>query len=109
MDSIDKQLADLQQQIIPHLKQTIIERERQIEQLITNLRKHESKEAGIDATTNSLTQERELVIRLNDRIGTQESHIKSLTEENESLRGINLRLQMGKPTLAEFPDKSPVV
>lgn len=92
MDSKDKALMDLRKNI-SDLKTIIPKKDAQIEQLKTTLKDYERKAAGLDAVHNSLQSEQALTMQLNGQIDTLKKQVASLTEENESLKEINLELQ----------------
>lgn len=92
MDSKDKAIMDLRKNIFD-LKNVIPGKDAQIDQLKKRLLDFENNSAGVDAVRNSLQAERELTVQLNGQLETLKGQVKSLTEENATLKSINLKLQ----------------
>jgi len=92
MDSKDKAIADLRKQV-QVLTAAVAPREMQIKKLWERCADYERRETGIDAVRNSLQAERELTLQLNGQLETVKGQVKSLQEENATLKELNLKLQ----------------
>lgn len=92
MDSKDKALMDLRKNVAD-LKAIIPKKDAQIEQQRLIIKDYENKNAGNDAVRNHLQAEQALGNQLAEQLVTIQRQVKSLQDENASLKELNLKLQ----------------